>query len=29
MGGREEAGKENWLLIKEKDEEARSGKKAM
>lgn len=26
MGGREEAGKENWLLIKEQDEEARSGK---
>ena len=28
MGGRQEAGKENWLLIKEKDEEARSGKKS-
>ncbi len=27
MGGRQEAGKENWLLIKEKDDEARSGKK--
>ena len=27
MGERQEAGKENWLLIKEKDEEARSGKK--
>src|SRR5688572_5374085 len=26
MGAREEAGKENWLLIKEKDGEARSGK---
>ena len=26
MGGRQETGKENWLLIKEKDEEARSGK---
>ena len=26
-GGRQEAGKENWLLIKEKDDEARSGKK--
>ncbi len=26
MGGRQEAGKENWLLIKEKDEEARRGK---
>ncbi|MGC3974506.1 MAG: DNA ligase D [Nitrospira sp.] len=25
MGGREEAGKENWLLIKEKDAEARRG----
>ncbi|MGZ9159383.1 MAG: DNA polymerase ligase N-terminal domain-containing protein, partial [Nitrospira sp.] len=28
MGGRQEAGKENWLLIKEKDDEARSGKKS-
>lgn len=26
MGGQQEAGKENWLLIKEKDEDARSGK---
>ncbi len=26
MGGRQEAGKENWLLIKEKDEQARQGK---
>ncbi len=26
MGGQGEAGKENWLLIKEKDEDARSGK---
>ena len=26
MGGREEAGKENWLLIKERDDEARTGK---
>ncbi|HNI20336.1 MAG TPA: DNA polymerase ligase N-terminal domain-containing protein, partial [Nitrospira sp.] len=25
MGGREEAGKENWLLIKEKDAEAKRG----
>jgi bifunctional non-homologous end joining protein LigD len=28
MGGRQEAGKENWLLIKEKDAEARSGKQS-
>jgi bifunctional non-homologous end joining protein LigD len=28
MGARQGAGKENWLLIKEKDEEARSGKKS-
>jgi bifunctional non-homologous end joining protein LigD len=28
MGGRQEAGKENWLLIKEQDDEARSGKKS-
>ena len=28
MGGRQEAGKENWLLIKEKDEEARTGKQS-
>ena len=28
MGGRQEAGKENWLLIKEKDDDARSGKRS-
>ncbi len=28
MGGRQEAGKENWLLIKEQDEEARRGNKS-
>jgi bifunctional non-homologous end joining protein LigD len=28
MGGRGEAGKENWLLIKEKDKEARRGKQS-
>lgn len=28
MGGRQEAGKDNWLLIKEKDDEARTGKKS-
>ena len=28
MGARQQDGKENWLLIKEKDEEARSGKKS-
>ena len=27
MGARDGEGKENWLLIKEKDDEARSGKK--
>ncbi len=28
MGARHEEGKENWLLIKEKDDEARSGRKS-
>lgn len=28
MGGRQEAGKENWLLIKEQDKEARRGRQA-
>ncbi|HSL04660.1 MAG TPA: DNA ligase D [Nitrospiraceae bacterium] len=28
MGGRHEQGKENWLLIKEKDDEARTGEQA-
>lgn len=28
MGGRQEAGKENWLLIKERDDEARRGEKS-
>ncbi|MEO8047791.1 MAG: DNA ligase D, partial [Nitrospirota bacterium] len=28
MGGRHEQGKENWLLIKEKDKEARTGEQA-